>query len=346
MHIETQLQDHPTAATAETATLLVSFELSQSRWVLTIRPPCGAKLSRFMVPARDTEKALSVLTTQRQQAERRTGRPVKIVSIYEAGLDGFWLHRWLETQAVESHVVDPASILGAQRKRRAKTDRIDGEKLLRSLACWLGGERAVCSMVVPPSVAQEDCRRLSRERGELVAERTRLSKRIGGLLANQGIAGFRPLTKDARQALDTLRTGDGRELAPHLQTTIVRILQRLELLAEQIKTVEAERDALLRTVPADAAPEAATSASPDTTSAPLLLRLRGIGPEFATVLPVECLYKQFDNRRQVAAFAGLAPTPWASGSVDREQGISKHAPAKAGVQGTGPYPRRAERCRS
>src|SRR5208282_2628249 len=121
MRIETQPQDHPTATAAEPATLLVSFELSQSKWVLTVRAPSSAKLSRFAVPARDTEKVLNLLTTQRQQVERRTARPVRIVSIYEAGLDGFWLHRWLETQGVESHVVDAASILGPQRRRNAKT---------------------------------------------------------------------------------------------------------------------------------------------------------------------------------------------------------------------------------
>jgi transposase len=152
----------------ETATLQVSLELSQSKWVLTVRAPGSAKLSRFTVPARDTEKVLSLLTTQREQMERRTARPVRIVSIYEAGLEGFWLHRWLEPQGVESHVVDAASILVPQRRRNAKTDRIDGEKLLRSLTAWLGGEIGVYSMVVPPSVAQEDLRRMSRERGELL----------------------------------------------------------------------------------------------------------------------------------------------------------------------------------
>jgi transposase len=323
MRIEIQPQEHPTATRGETARLLVSFELSQSKWVLTVRGPGSAKLSRFTVPARDTEKVLSLLTTERRQEERRTGRPVRIVSIYEAGLDGFWLHRWLEAQGVESHVVDAASILGPQRKRKAKTDRIDGEKLLRSLAAWLGDEMGVCSMVVPPSVAQEDLRRLSRERGELMGERTRLSNRIGGLLANQGIAGFEPLKKGARQVLQTLSTGDGRELPPQLHTTIERILQRLELLSQQIKMAEAERDGLLRAARAAARPEAATAALPEMAAAPLLLRLRGIGPEFATVLPLECLNREFDNRRQVGAFAGVVPTPWASGSVEREQGISK-----------------------
>ena len=167
--------------------------------MLTIRLPGSAKLSRFSVPARDTEAVLNVLTKQRRQAEQRSTGPVRIVSIYEAGRDGFWLHRWLQAQQIESHVVDPASILGPQRRRQAKTDRIDGAKLVRSLAAWLSGEPGVCSMVVPPSVAQEDHRRLSRERDELVGERTRLCNRINGLLANQGIAGFKPLQKNARR---------------------------------------------------------------------------------------------------------------------------------------------------
>jgi transposase len=177
-------------------------------------------------------------------------------------------------------------------------------------------------MVRPPSVAQEDERRLSRERGELVKERTRLSNRINGLLANQGIAGFKPLQTGAQQALDALRTGDGHALLSQLRLSIVRILQRLVLLGQQLKAVEAERDALLKVMPADAAVSQG-AASAEREKRRSLMRLRSIGPEFATVLSVECFYRQFDNRRQVASFAGLAPTPWSSGSVEREQGISK-----------------------
>jgi transposase len=301
----------------------VSFELSEGRWVVTIRQPGSHKLSRLSMPARDTEKLLGLLATQRQQVERRTHQAVTIISIYEAGREGFWLHRWLLAHAVESHVVDPASILGPQRRRKAKTDRIDGEKLLRSLAGWLDGERDRCSMVVPPSVAQEDKRRLSRERDELVTERTRLSNRINGLLANQGIAGFKPLQRDAQQVLNTLRTGDGRALAPHLRTAIERILQRLALLDQQIKAAEKERDALLKAASAEPSAKTEEAAPREAACGRLLFRLRSIGPEFATVLALECFYRRFDNRRQVAAFAGLAPTPWSSGSVEREQGISK-----------------------
>jgi transposase len=310
-----QANANPTATNSECATLLVSFELSQKSWVLTILQPNGSKMSRLVVAAREKETVLGILTRHRQQAARRLGREVRIVSIYEAGLDGFWLHRWLSAQGVESHVVDPASILGPQRRRNAKSDRIDGAKLTRSLGCWLSGDRLVCSMVVPPSAEHEDSRRLSRERGELVSERNRLSNRIGGLLANQGIAGFKPMQKDALALLATLRTGDGQALMVNLKATIERMLQRLALLKDQIKAVEAERDRLLNTPEAEATEEIAM--------AQRLFRLRAIGPEFATVLPAECLHKHFDNRRQIGAFAGLAPTPWSSGSIEREQGISK-----------------------
>ena len=313
--MDPQANANPTATASEPGTLLVSFELSQKSWVLTIQQPNASKTSRHTVAPRNTAKVLDLLSKHRKQAERRLGRAVRVISIYEAGLDGLWLHRWLSAHEVESHVVDAASILGPQRRRKAKSDRIDGVKLVRSLGCWRAGDEQACTMVTPLTPAQEDDRRLSRERGDLVSERNRLTNRIGGLLANQGIAGFKPLQKDALATLATLRTGDGRPLMPHLKASIERMLQCLALLVAQIKTVEAERDRLLRT------PEVAASA--EMVMAQRLFRLRAIGPEFATVLPLECLHKHFDNRRQVAAFAGLAPTPWLSGGIDREQGISK-----------------------
>jgi transposase len=304
----------PTATISDSATLLVSFELSRKSWLLTVQPPHRASLSRHSVAPGGLERVSAVLQRHREEAERRLGRRVEIVAIYEAGLDGFWLHRWLEGQAIRSQVVDPASILGPQRRRNAKTDRIDGRKMVSSLGSWLDGDRSACSMLVPPSPEQEDARRLSREREELKREHTRMTNRIGGLLANQGVVGFDP-KKDTVAKLEALRTGDGRAVMPNLKASIGRMLQRLALLAEQIKTVEAERDALLRAQPEQASPETAMGQQ--------LFQLRGIGPEFATVLPLECFYKHFDNRRQLAAFAGLAPTPWASGSIEREQGISK-----------------------
>ena len=232
--------------------------------------------------------------------------------IQEAGLDGFWLHRLLAASGIESHVVDPASIAVDRRHRRAKTDAIDGETLLRTLMAWARGERRVCSMVQAPSREEEDRRRLTRERGTLLKERIQHTNRIKGLLSGQGIQDYDLLDKDRLARLDTLRTGDGHPLPPMLKSEIRRELDRVELVTTQLKAVEQARDALLRTE----TPGLKTPAA-------LLIKLKGIGPEFASLLWLEALFRGFANRRQVAAYAGLAPSPWQSGSTDREQGISK-----------------------
>jgi transposase len=225
-----------------------------------------------------------------------------VIVIQEAGLDGFWIHRVLERESIESHVVDPASIATSRRRRRAKTDKIDGEALVRALLAYKRGEPRVCAMVRAPSVEEEDRRRIGRERKVLIHERTCHINRIKGLLFTQGITGYEPMRRDRRERLKDLRTGDGRPLARHVEGQILRELDRLELIAEQIKAVEAERDALIGNEVADA-PVA------------MLMHLKGIGPEFATVLYAEGLFRHFDNRRQLAAYAGLAPTPWQSGSI-------------------------------
>jgi transposase len=219
----------------------------------------------------------------------------------------------LQNEGFESHVVDPASIATSRRRRRAKTDRIDGEALLRALLAHKRGEPRVCAMVKAPTPEEEDRRRLCRERKVLTNERVLHVNRIKGLLFSQGVSWYEPLRRDRRQRLDELRTGDGgRPLPKHLKAQISREFDRLELLIEQIKAVEAERDALL------AAQRVAAPAP-----AAMLLDIKGIGPEFAAILWSEGLFRHFDNRRQVASYAGLAPTPWQSGKVDREQGVSK-----------------------
>jgi transposase len=218
----------------------------------------------------------------------------------------------LQNEGIESHVVDPASIAISRRRRRAKTDGIDGKALLRTLLAYKRGEPRVCAMVKVPTAEEEDRRRLCRERKVLTNERVLHVNRIKGLLFSQGVSGYEPLRRDRRQRLDELRTGDGRPLQKHLKAQISRELDRLELLLEQIKTVETERDALLATQQVAASAPAA-----------MLLDFKGIGPEFAAALWLEGLFRHFDNRRQIASYAGLAPTPWQSGSVDREQGVSK-----------------------
>jgi transposase len=296
------------------AAIFVSLELSRSTWLVTsLSPGRGERMSKHPVRGGDMGGLLGLLARLRDQARARTGQTFPVVVIQEAGLDGFWLHRVLEQEGFESHVVEAASVLTSRRRRRAKTDRIDGEALLRTLMAWKRGEPRVCAMVRAPSAREEDERRLVRERATLVAERGEHVNRIKGLLFAQGVADYEPLRRDRRRRLEELRTGDGRLLPPRLKAQLVRELDRLELLLEQLKAVEAERDALL----------APRSEAPPIPAAAALAGLRGIGPELAALLWLECFYRSFDNRRQVAAYAGLAPTPWQSGAVRHEQGVSQ-----------------------
>jgi transposase len=293
--------------------IFVSLELSRSTWLITsLSPGGGEKMSKHSVRGGDVAGLLDQFAKLRTKAQARSGKIFPIIVIQEAGLDGFWIHRVLEQEGIESHVVDAASILTSRRRRRAKTDRIDGEALLRTLLAYKRGEPRVCAMVRAPTLEEEDRRRLCRERKTLVAERVKHVNRIKGLLFSQGISDYEPLHRNRRQQLKDLAIGDGQSLPAHLKAQIDRELDRLELLLGQIKAVEAERDALLMPV-GDAAP----------TPAAALAGLRGIGPEFGAVLWLECFFRSFSNRRQVAAYAGLAPTPWQSGSVQHEQGVSK-----------------------
>jgi transposase len=309
--------DHrPTQTTIRTdlGAIFISMELSRSVWLITsLSPGAGEKMSKHATTAGDIAGLLMRFAQLQEKAQARTGQMLPIIAIQEAGLDGFWIHRVLLSEGIESYVVDPASIATSRRRRRAKTDRIDGEALVRTLLAYKRGEPRVCAMVKAPTPEEEDRRRVSRERQTLTAERVQHVNRIKGLLFAQGIRDYEPLRRDRRQRLDALTTGDGRPLPLHLKTQIRRELDRLELLLEQIRTVEAERDALLeraRTAEAALAPA-------------LLLGLRGIGADIAGILWAEGLFRPFSNRRQVAAYAGLAPTPWKSGSIDREQGVSK-----------------------
>src|SRR3954463_5374089 len=279
--------------------IFVSLELSRSAWLVTSLSPGGAeKMSKHQVCGGDVAGLLTRFAELQAKARARTGQLFPLIVVQEAGLDGFWLHRVLQSERIESYVVDSASIATSRRRRRAKTDRIDGEALVRALLAYKRGEPRVCAMVKAPTPEEEDRRRLCRERKVLIGERVQHVNRVKGLLFSQGISGYEPLRRDRREQLDTLQTGDGRLLPDHLKAQVCRELDRLELLLEQIKAVEAERDVLL------AAQQVAAPAP-----AAMLLDIKGIGPEFAAILWSEGLFRHFDNRRQVASYAGLAPTP-------------------------------------
>lgn len=291
----------PAAIRIDLGAIFVSMELSKSTWLITsLSPGAGERMSKHVVRAGDVAGLMERFAQLRAKARKRTGREFGFVVVQEAGLDGFWIHRVLEREGIESHVVDPASIATSRRRRRAKTDKIDGEALVRALLAYKRGEPRVCAMVRPPSVEEEDRRRICRERQVLIVERTQHINRIKGLLFAQGSTGYEPLHRNRREWLNELSTGDGRVLAAHVRSQIDRELDRLELIIEQIIAVEDERATLIAAQAVD-------------TPAAMLLNLKGIGPEFATILYSEGLFRHFDNRRQLAAYAGLAPTPWQSG---------------------------------
>ena len=220
-----------TTARANDTTLFASLELGKSKWVVTINSPGSEKFSKHGRGCRRRRPA-DLLSRSRAKAEQRCGARIRVIVIEEAGLDGFWIHRLLIATGIESHVVDAASIAVERRHRRPKTDAIDGETSVRTLMAWARGERRVCSMVRAPSLQEEGRRRLTRERGTLLKEQH--TNRVKGLLIGQGIQDYNPLRRDRFERLETLQTGDGRELPPTPNAEIRRELDRIELAVTQL----------------------------------------------------------------------------------------------------------------
>jgi transposase len=300
-------------ASSRAATLYVALELSRSGWLAAVLGPSGQRPSRHALKAGDADKLLALIA-------RRRGTAARICTCYEAGYEGFWLHRRLVAAGVESLIVDPSSLQVDRRARRKKTDTIDVETILRALIGWDRGETGLCRMVRVPDTAAEDARRTSRERERLVHEQTGHTNRIRGLLMTMGIYEFDPRRPDRRDRLAALVTGDGRALPRCLTIEIGREIERLELVERQI--AELERDRNPKRASGRPRRDTADAAGPP---APIarLQQLRGVGPTIAAVLHNEVFYRRFANRRELAAYCGLDPTPFASGSVRREQGISK-----------------------
>src|SRR6195256_621230 len=305
--------DHTDAPTTdEYATVYVAFELSKAKWKLGVMLPGSAKMSRYTIAGGDLTALAARFEAARTKAAR-TGKPVRIVSCYEAGFDGHWLHRWLTDQGVINHEIDPSSIEVNRRARRAKTDRIDLERMMRALLDLLRGEPQACRVVHVPSVEDEDRRRRSRARERLLKERTAHTNRIKGLLHGQGIRDAFPLKPGFVKSLESVRTGDGRLLPPGLKQEIVHEHERLSLVNKQLALLEASSKAERR------------AAEPGSAEARIvqLATLKGIGPVSGQRLVHEVFYRDFDNRRQVGSYIGLTGTPYNSGNSVREQGIGK-----------------------
>jgi len=311
--------DTPTADYC--GTIFVAIELSQKSWLVTLHSPDRDRISRHKLEGGDHAGLLALIEKVRSRAEQKLGGRLRVASCYEAGYDGFWLHRLLLSAGIENFVFDAASIPVEQRGRRAKTDRIDGELLLRTLMAHLRGEPRVVRIVKVPGVEQEDARRASRERERLVKEQTAHSNRIKALLRLQGMAVGYQRRRDWLKWLSQQRDWQGQPVSPHLLAEVTREHARLMLVRQQLAVLEQAE-----ATQACPIPEAMTERRDR------LQQLKALGPSFATTLTSELFYKDFDNRRQVAAYCGLPHSPWRSGGIDREQGISKAGNPRARVK--------------
>ena len=289
--------------------LYMAMELSQKEWKLGFSVGPGQAPRLRNMPGRNLE----VLKDEIRLARERfgLGKGVEVESCYEAGRDGFWLHRFLETQGVRNLVVDLASIEVSRRFRRVKTDRMDVGKLLGMLMRYDLGERKVWSGVHVPSEKAEDERQLHREMLRLKKERTRHINRMKGLLASQGVV--LEIGPEFMEAQDEIRLWDGSGLPGRLRKRLEREYERMRLLKQQIGDLEKEREEVLCS-----SQEAAVEQIRQ------LLRLKGIGVNSAWLYVMEFFaWRGFRNRREVGALAGLTPTPYQSGESSKECGISK-----------------------
>ncbi len=299
------------AVTTGEHTLYAALELSKNSWLLAIQVPGRDNPSLHPIKGGDAAGLIGKLDAARERMAKVVGRAPEVTLCYEAGYDGFWLARILKHRGIECLVMEPASLQVNRRARRVKTDRIDVESILHALIAWCRGERHVCSMVVIPSVEEEDLRLSHRERDRLIRERTAHINRIKGLLFGQGIRGINLKSRSKSLKPAELITGDGRALPERLGREIAREIERLAQLQAQIVEIERERDS------------APTPCVASERKRHELLRLKGIGPTFAAILAREVYYRRFVNRRQVASYLGLAPSAYDSGEGRRSQGISK-----------------------
>jgi transposase len=289
--------------------LYLAFELGNKQWKV------GSTIGLGQAPRLRTIVAgdLPQLQDEIGRAKRRfrLAEEVRVVSCYEAGRDGFWLHRYLLSEGIENVIVDSASLEVNRRKRRVKTDRVDARKLLTMLLRYHSGEPKVWHVVRVPSLEQEDGRQLHRDLSSLKRERTRHINRIKGLLVSQGVR--LEIKKDFPEQVSEATLWDGNPLPPGMQARVRREFTRIQLVNQHIKALEAERRQIIR-----------TASDPQTEMIRQLLHLRGIGPTSAWLFVKEFFgWRQFRNRRQVGALSGLTPTPHQSGDSYREQGIDK-----------------------
>jgi transposase len=296
-------------STTDQDIMYIAFELSNSTWRLAFSD--GNKKRHVTIKARDLKQLEREIIKAKNRFGLKGDIPIK--SCYEAGRDGFWIHRYLLSKGIDNLMVDSSSIEVSRRKRRAKSDRLDAGNLLRLLMRYHGNERQVWKVVTAPTVEEEDARHLHREIETLLRERTRYRNRIKALLAQHGLNVKNPSRKNFLKTFEALRSWDGQALPESIKSRAIREYERLTMIEDHIKLLKKEREQKV--------------AGKETVSVRQVTQLRelcGIGVNSSWVFVMEFFgWRKFRNRREVAALAGLTPTPYDSGGSQREQGISK-----------------------
>src|SRR6201997_1462854 len=301
----------------QASTLVAVVELSRDSWLVAGVVP-GISRHPLKKLAADENGLLALLHRWKQQAVK-TGREIKrVVVAFEAGRDGFWLARWLRARGIEPHVIHASSVTVSREHRRAKTDRLDTELLKRAFLGWLRGERDHCKMVAIPTTKDEDTKRPSRERQNLVGEQTRIVNRMKAALIRLGIRGFNPKLKKAAGRLEDLRTPEGEPIPPNTLAELHRDMERRRLVRDHIRPIEEARLERIEQAPGDG-PNAMVR---------LLARVIGVGIETADMLVQEVLARNMRDRRAVARYAGLTGAPDERGSKRREKGLAKAGNAR------------------
>lgn len=299
-------------------TIIAVIEMSLNSWLVAGIVPGIERHPLKKLSFNEEEVLLKLLHRWRDEAAKARHMITRIVVAFEAGRDGFWLARWLRARGIEAYVIHPTSVAVSREHRRAKTDRLDTELLKRAFLGWLRGEPDHCSMVAIPSVQEEDAKRPTRERENLVGERTRIINQMKACLVRFGIRNFNPTLRRAPERLNVLCTPEGVSLPPNTLAELRRDLARLRFVMDQINEIEAARLQRLEQEPT-AEPHAMVR---------LLARVIGVGIETADMLVHEILSRKLRDRRAVARYAGLTGAPDESGSKRREKGLAKAGNAR------------------
>jgi transposase len=302
-------------ALKQDTTIIAVIEMSQSKWLVAALVP-GLERQPLKKFDASEETLLKLLHRWRREAGQAGRNINRIVVAFEAGRDGFWLARWLRARDVEAYVIHPTSIAVSREHRRAKTDRLDTELLMRVFLGWLRGERRHCSMVAIPTIEEEDARRPNRERQNLVTEQTRIINQVKAIFTRFGIRFLRPTMRKVAEKLEDLRTAEGTPLPQNTLAELRRHLARLRVVRDQIRAVEQERLRKLAVTPA------AEKKGPHAMVG-LIARVIGVGVETADMLVNEIFSRHWRDRKAIARYAGLTGSPDESGSRRRERGLAR-----------------------